>query len=67
MYVKLVNVHGIEGSFGWYRKIGDCYDFVHPKELATPMTEEECKAIMKYKEHYCKYYDAKDMVLDTEV
>ena len=54
----MLNVHGIQGSDGWYRKLGDCFDFVSQKEFASDLTEEECETIMATKERYCKMYDA---------
>lgn len=63
-YIKLVNLCGTKGSVAWYRKLGDCFDFVNVKEYATVLTEEQCKAIMKSKDWYCACYNAEDMIIE---
>lgn len=61
MYVKMIGKHGDES---YYRKLGDCFDFVWDKEFGTDLTEEQAKVIMEGKDAYCKWYGASNLVVE---
>ena len=65
MYIAITNLYGIkDGSKSYFRKLGDCFDFVWKKEFATPLSLEECKNILKDYQWYCKQYNAETMLIE---
>lgn len=61
MLCVLHNLYGMDGRKAYFRKIGDCFDFVNRKEFASFLTWEEAKRVLQYKEWYCKQYGASYM------
>ena len=63
--VAIVNLYGIkDGSKSYFRKSGDCFDFVWKREYASDLTIEECKTILKDYKWYLEQYNASDMVVE---
>ena len=69
MFVKMVGLYGErdDRSPAWYRKLGDCFDFVGDKKYATDLTEEQVKEIINSKEFYLRMFNAKDLIVEDEV
>lgn len=64
-YIKMVGLYLRDHITAYYRKQGIyCFDFVTRKELASPLTAEECDAIMKNADWYCDQFSA--MRLEVE-
>lgn len=64
MNIVIHNLHGLNnGNKAYYRKLGDCFDFVSDKKLATDLTQQECEEIISHKEWYCEQYNASDMTV----
>ena len=61
MFIIMVGLYGIEGMVAYYRKNGDCFDFVSDIKFASELTEEECERVLKYEDWYCKQYNADHM------
>lgn len=65
MYLALHNLYGMKSDRkSWYRKNGDCFDFVNDKSFATDMTPEECKRVKRHEIYYCLQYNASHMTIE---
>lgn len=63
--IAIVNLYGMkDGSKSYYRKNGDCFDFTWKKELASDLSIEECKDILKNYQWYCDIYHASNMIVE---
>ena len=67
MYIKIIGLYGIPDHKAWFRKLGDCFDFVNRKEFASNLTREETETVMAYSDWYCNQYDAEMMVREGTV
>jgi hypothetical protein len=64
MYIVIHNLYGLhDGDKAYFRKLGDCFDFVSDKQFASNLTQKECEEIICQKEWYCKQYNASDMTV----
>lgn len=69
MYIKLLGLYHMDENnpkfSSYYQKVGTgCFQFVHTKTHATNLSQEECDAVMKYADDYCKMYGASKMVIE---
>ena len=64
MYIKMIGLYGFENQKAWFRKRGDCFDFVSRKEFASDLNEEEAVQVMEYKEWYCNQYQAELLIIE---
>lgn len=65
MYIVIHNLYGLnDGRKAYFRKLGDCFDFVNDKKYATPLTPIEMGEIFKYSDWYCKQYNASHMTIE---
>ena len=69
MYIVIHNLYrkllGREdGSKAYFRKLGDCFDFVNKKEFASDLSKEECDKIKDHDNWYCQAYDASHMSIE---
>lgn len=66
MIIKMTGLYGLENTFAYYRKLGDCFDFVNSIEYASELTKEEVEVVFEHKDWYLKQYAAKNlMVIDS--
>ena len=64
MYIVIHNLYGLkDGNKAYFRKLGDCFDFVSDKKFAADLTQQECDEIMSHEEWYCKQYNASHMTI----
>ena len=65
MKVFIKNLYGInDGRKAYYRKQGDCFDFVNSKEFASDLTEEEVAKVMNHAEWYKNQYKANEIGIE---
>lgn len=68
MFVRMVNLYNktwnIQGHDAWYRKLGDCFDFVNRKEFASDLTEEEARRVMEHADWFCNQYGAEKIIVE---
>ena len=64
MFVRMLGLYGGKDDEAWYRKLGDCFDFVSNKEFATDISEDECKNVIAHKDFYLKQFDASKMIME---
>ena len=65
MYIVIHNLYGIhDGSKAYYRKSGDCFDFVTDKKFASNLTADECAKIKAHEDFYCNQYNASHMTIE---
>ncbi len=64
MYIKMIGLYGFEDQKAWFRKRGDCFDFVTRKEFASDLTAEEAAQVMKYRKWYCDQYQAELLIIE---
>lgn len=66
MIIKMTGLYGLEYASAYYRKNGDCFDFVRHLQYASELTKEEVETVLKHKEWYLKQFSAKDLtVIDS--
>ena len=65
MYVKMTGLYGGMNYDAWFRKLGDCFDFVNKREFATDLTAEECGKVLDHADWYCKQYNAQKMMIEA--
>ena len=63
MFVRMNGLYGMNCT-AWYRKSGDCFDFVNDKKYASDLLPEECERIVKYSDWYCKQFGAANMTIE---
>ena len=64
MYIVIHNLYGLnDGRKAYFRKLGDCFDFVSDKKFASDLTQQECEKIISQKDWYCEQYNASDMTV----
>lgn len=62
MKVYIKNLYGIkDGRKAYYRKLGDCFDFVNSIEFASDLTNGEVEKIMIHGEWYKDQFKASDI------
>lgn len=66
MIIKMTGLYGLKDTSAYYRKCGDCFDFVNSIEYASELTKEEVERVVEHKEWYLKQYAAKNLeVIDS--
>lgn len=65
MKIYIQNLYGInDGKKAYYRKSGDCFDFVNSITYATSLTKDEADKIMLHKDYYLKQFNADTMGIE---
>ena len=64
MYIKMIGLYGFEDQKAWFRKRGDCFDFVSHKEFASDLTPEEAARVMEHSDWYCDQYQAEVLIIE---
>ena len=59
----MVGMYGTRNCDAYYRKIGQCFDFVNDKKLASEFSSEEVKRIVQHTENYLKQYNAEGLMV----
>lgn len=66
MKVYIQNLYGIkDGRKAYYRKDGDCFDFVNSPVYATNLTREEAEHILSFADFYKKQFNADTMGIEV--
>lgn len=64
MKIKIINLYGIkDGCEAYYRKLGDCFDFVSSIEYASDLTANEVNKVLEYRDWFLKQYNAEKMIV----
>lgn len=63
MKVMILGLYGLDYTKAWYRKDGNCFDFVNDEKFASNLSIGEVAHILKYKEWYLKQYAANRLVV----
>ena len=64
MKVKMTGLYHLNDTRpAWYRKLGDCFDFVNTEDAASELTKEEVDKVMEHKDWYMKMYGASEMAV----
>ena len=59
MKIVMIGLYGIEGTRAYFCKVDDyCFDFTSDKKIASDLTEDEVKSVMRNKDWYLKQYNA---------
>lgn len=66
MIIKMAGLYGLADCSAYYRKLGNCFDFVNSIQYASELTKEEVETVFEHKDWYLKQYAAKDLtVIDS--
>lgn len=66
--IKITNLYGLhDGHCAYYRKLGDCFDFVNDVKYSSELTGEEVEKIMSYRDWYLNQYKAEEMLIEEIV
>ena len=61
MIIKMMGLYGFDDTKAYFRKIGDCFDFVNNKKYASNLSSEEAEKVMEHKDWYLNNYNANIM------
>lgn len=66
MVVEMVGLYGDPERKAWYRKEGDCFNFVNDRSLATEIDVDEANEFVLNSDYYLKQFNASDIYVLLE-
>ena len=63
MIIKMIGLYHMDHQKAYFRKIGDCFDFVSRIEYASQLTKNEVESVLSQKNWYLDQYNAEMLVV----